>query len=107
MGKVTIPPDIKLKAIAMKYYQHMKWEPKVGDLYCIVRADNEVFEIVDMTKHGVEPAQIHIKSRTHRQDYPTIFPKRGFTTKDFGKYRVYIHPVLHELLTEQPHDQHD
>lgn len=101
MSKLIIKPDTKLKAIAMKYYQHLQWNPKIGDLYTIVRADNEVFEIVDGKKNHIEPAELHIKTRTNTQDIPTIFPERGFTTEGFGQYRVFIHPTLHNELVEQ------
>jgi hypothetical protein len=95
MSKLRIPATVKLQALEMKFYSGLKWQPKVSDLYTIARADDEVFEIVDESD-----SNFYIKTRTNLQDTPTPFPKGGFTTDDFGKHRIYIHPSLHAQLTE-------
>lgn len=37
---------IKLKAISHRFYQGAKWEPKLGDLYCITRDGLMLCQIV-------------------------------------------------------------
>lgn len=98
MKKLRISAEVKLKAIAMKYYNGLQWKPALHDLYTIERADAEVFEIVDMYPSSTTATEIHIITRTHHQEKPTIFNASDFTTGDFGKHRVWIHPVLHDLL---------
>lgn len=93
MEKLRISPAVKLSAISYKYYQHGKWELKKGDLYTIVRADDEVYEVVDLTE-----TDVHIMTRTNHQDRPSVFAREGFQTELFGPMRVYIPIWLHDEL---------
>ena len=35
----------KLAALALRFYQHAKWKPEVGDYYCLTREGLELFQI--------------------------------------------------------------
>lgn len=92
MNEIQLTDNQKLMAIEMKYYQGMKWSPKVGDVYVIVRADKKVFRI-----EKIEDGQVYFSCN----EYDSIgnFPLEGFADKDFGVNRVFV-PEFILKLTE-------
>lgn len=80
----------KLKAIELKYYQHQKWEPKVGDYYTIVRADDKLFQII-----REEEGKFFFVC--NKYDGEHSFPVEGFTTADFGPNRVWVPEWIFQL----------
>lgn len=77
----------KLTAMAYRFYQNAKWEPKVGDYYTITRDDNQLCRIVGESetmfwvKLSWPDGQVSVASE---------FEKEGFATKDFGLNRIFV-----------------
>lgn len=76
--------DMKLQALASKYYGGLNWEPKAGDYYTTSRADLELYQVVEVT-------DTKVKTRYLKPDSDiTEWDKSGFTTEGFGDRRVYV-----------------
>ena len=81
----------KLMAIEFKYYQHQKWEPKVGDFYTIVRNDLKLFQIV-REENG------HFVFICNEYEAEASFPVEGFTTEGFGPNRVWVPDFIFQVV---------
>lgn len=74
----------KLNALAFKYYQGQKWEPKAGDYYTTSRADLELYQVVEVTEDKVKTKYLIPDSPISEWD------KSGFLTEGFGVNRVWV-----------------
>ena len=93
--RITIPPETKLKALSLKYYDGYKWQPGAGDLYTSTRVDNEVYKVVEVADKTIGTIYCNGK-----EGAMTKWPKDGFLSEGFGKYRVYIPVWLYNELKE-------
>lgn len=84
MKQTKIGKTQKLWAFHMRFYQHYAWEPKVGDYYTIVRADDELFKIIDETDTDF------VCCRMDQPGNDFNFPKQGFTDEGFGPNRLHV-----------------
>lgn len=85
----------KLTAIEGRYYNggFVKWEPKVGDLYTIIRNDLEVFVIAKQ-----DGDNFVIEGCMEGWSGNMRFPVKGFSTEEFGPNRVYLPSWVVEQL---------
>lgn len=74
----------KLNALAFKYYQGAKWEPKAGDYYTTSRSDLELYQVVEVTEDKVKTKYLTPDSSISEWD------KAGFLTEGFGVNRVWV-----------------
>lgn len=81
----------KLHALAYKYYQGGKWEPKKGDYYTTSRADLELYQVVDVTETKVLTRYLVGSDTTSEWD------KDGFLTEGFGVNRVWVPHFIFNL----------
>ena len=77
---------MKMQAIEDKYYSDVKWEPKVGDYYCICRNDLQLFKIVSENGSDFVIACI---DESGKELYRDDFYRINFLN-DFGERRVHI-----------------
>lgn len=71
-------------ALADKYYSHVVWDPKEGDYYTTARADLELYRVVK-----IENGKIYTEYCSN-VGVLSEWDLDGFTTKDFGPYRVHV-----------------
>ena len=81
----------KLHALAYKYYQGQKWEPKKGDYYTTSRADLELYQVVDVTDTKV------VTRYLVGSDNVSEWDKNGFLTEGFGVNRVWVPHFIFKL----------
>lgn len=81
----------KLHALAFKYYQGVKWEPKKGDYYTTSRADLELYQIVDVTETKIMTRYL-VGSDTISE-----WDKEAFLTQGFGINRVWVPDFIFKL----------
>ncbi len=84
----------KLAALAMRFYQGMKWEPKVGDYYCLTRDGLELFQIRSSDGENFFLRKV---GPNDAQDLSDAWPIADFQT-GFGINRVWVHPVILEKV---------
>lgn len=87
----------KMAAIAARYYDDVKWEPKVGDLYTIVRSDLDLFEIIYDDKTHLKFNRIF----PTRWEFQDKWAKKGFTSESFGARRVWVPPWIVQDMKAQ------
>jgi hypothetical protein len=73
----------KLSAIALKYYNHLPWNPKKGDYYTSSREDLELYIVVDVDDEFVYTEYTKTECTTSK------WPKNEFLL-GFGLCRVYV-----------------
>ena len=89
----TISDKQKIQAMADKFYQGMKWEPKNGDYYTSSRADNELYQIVDEDEESFYTTYCNQNS-----PLPTRWYKKDFMVGFYEK-RVYVRiEILQSIL---------
>lgn len=82
---ISLTTDQKLNALAFKYYQGAKWEPKTGDYYTTSRNDLELYQIVEANEKVVRTRYCD----PQRGDAITDWPTERFLL-DFGVNRVFV-----------------
>lgn len=87
----SLTENQKLHALAYKYYQGAKWDPKKGDYYTTSRADLELYRIVDITDTKI------LTQYTTGSDAISEWDKDGFLTEGFGVNRVYVPDFIFRL----------
>lgn len=94
MHKPKLTHEIKLAAMAAKFYDGLTWNPKAGDYYTTSRNDLELYQVVDVTDTEVITKYVNPSS-----DNTSAWQKDRFTTEDFGPRRVWIPDYLVIQLT--------
>jgi hypothetical protein len=89
--EVLFTTDMKLQAMAHKYYSGIKWEPKAGDYYTSSRADLELYKVIEVTDTKVKTVYVKPDSEIAEWD------KDGFTNEGFGLNRVYVPDFVFRL----------
>jgi len=84
MKDILFTTDMKLQALALKYYHGVNWEPKTGDYYTTSRADLELYQVVRVTEK-----YIYTRYLTPDSAF-TEWDKDGFTKEGFGVNRVHV-----------------
>lgn len=82
---IVLTPKQKLSAIAFKYYQYAKWEPKTGDYYTTDRDDLQLYRIVEADEKVVKTKYCDPSFSTAISEWPT----ERFLL-DFGLHRVWV-----------------
>jgi hypothetical protein len=87
----------KLQAIEDKYYSGIKWEPKKGDYYTIIRNDLCLCYISEENE-----TEFEIKQTMDGKEWfnAGTFSKHTFL-KDFGINRVFVSPYIFKNFKEQ------
>jgi hypothetical protein len=75
----------KLAAIALKYYDDFKWNPKKGDYYTSTRNDLELYQIVDEGEQFFYTKYCDPKKGIEISEWP-----KATFLKDFGLKRVFV-----------------
>lgn len=74
----------KLQAMALRFYQDLKWVPAAGDYYTTSRADLELYRVAKIengkvyTEYCAKPGEL------------TEWPQDKFTDYGFGVRRVFV-----------------
>lgn len=84
MKGILFTTDMKLQALALKYYSGVKWEPKAGDYYTSSRADLELYQVVEVTDTKVKTMYLNGDKNVSEWE------KDGFTKEGFGVNRVHV-----------------
>jgi hypothetical protein len=86
---ISLTPMQKLHALGNRFYSHVEWEPKAGDLYTTARPDLELYQIARI-KDGI----ISTRYRDPRRDtMGTISEWREaefLSPETFGYARVWV-----------------
>lgn len=85
----------KLAALGMRFYQHYRWEPKVGDYYCLTRDGLELFVINRSDGENFYIRRVFEPGQPEGEEQPDPWPIEYFQA-GFGDNRVYVHPVILE-----------
>jgi hypothetical protein len=91
--KLTL--EQKLAALAMRFYQHLKWEPKVGDHYCLTREGLELYTINRSDGENFYIRRVYAPGQPEGEELADPWPIASFQS-GFGENRVYVHPVIFE-----------
>ena len=92
---MKLTAEEKLEALAYRFYQGGKWEPKAGDLYTTSRADLEVYQVTEVD-------ELHVCTKyTEGSDTVTQWDRETFQTEGFGPKRVYIPPHVAEKVIDR------
>jgi vacuolar-type H+-ATPase subunit I/STV1 len=86
----------KLNALANRFYNGIKWEPKKGDYYTTSRSDLELYQVVEVTDDKVKTTYLTPNSQISEWD------KDKFLTEGFGANRVHVPNWVIEYLEETP-----
>ena len=87
----------KMAALAMRFYQGMKWEPKVGDHYCLTREGTELFTITRTDGENFFIQRVYAPGQTESHEQQDPWPIAKFQ-EDFGVNRVWVHPIILERM---------
>ncbi len=90
---MTFSLQQKLAALAMRFYQHMKWEPKVGDYYCLTRDDLELFVINRSDGENFFIRNVYAPGQPEGDELADPWPIESFQ-EGFGDNRVWVHPAV-------------
>lgn len=96
---VSLNERQKIAALAMRFYQGMKWEPKVGDYYCLSREGLEMFQITRSDGENFYITKVYDPGQN-----VTLFGELQDPWKitdfqeGFGKNRVWVHPIVLEKV---------
>lgn len=80
--KLTL--EQKLKALSLRFYSGMEWQPKAGDYYTTSRDDLELYQVVLVTEEVV------ITRYTEGSIEQSQWPANEFLTEGFGPRRVWV-----------------
>lgn len=93
---MRLTPQQKMHALAHRFYQGARWEPKAGDYYTTSRADLELYQVVEVTDQ-------HVRTRyTEGSDTIATWPAAGFQTEGFGPMRVWVPQWVLDLNASEP-----
>lgn len=90
LDPVRLTHKQKLEALAFRFYQDGKWEPKKGDFYTTSRADLELYKIVDESETEIFTSYLPLGGVVAN------WPKETFATGGFGPKRVWVPPFILE-----------
>lgn len=82
---IALTTDQKLNALAFKYYQGAKWEPKTGDYYTTSRNDLQLYQIVEANEMVVKTRYCDPSKGDSISEWST----ENFLL-DFGVNRVHV-----------------
>ena len=96
----TLNERQKLAALAMRFYQGMQWEPKVGDYYTLTRESLELFVINRSDGENFYIKKVFHAGQPDNQYEEQVDPWPIASFKEgFGVNRVWVHPVIFEKIT--------
>ena len=87
----------KIAALAMRFYQKMPWEPKVGDYYCLTREGTELFVINRTDGENFYIRRVYAPDQPEGSEMSDPWPIESFQS-GFGENRVWVHPVILERM---------
>lgn len=97
--KITFSATQKICALAMRFYQGMKWNPQVGDYYCLTRDGLELWQIREsdgenfFIRKVCHPSQEMLLPQDSNDAWKITEFQSGF-----GVNRVWVHPSVLEKV---------
>lgn len=93
MKNLTFNERQKIAALAMRFYQHLEWQPKVGDYYCLTREGLELFQIARTDGANFYISKVLPEFFEMQDAWEIETFKQGF-----GDNRVWVHPAVLEKV---------
>lgn len=84
---IELTAQQKLHALAYRFYQGGKWEPKPGDYYTTSRADLELYQVIDVRDGKVFTRYCDPQRGSHITDWPA---EEFLSPETFGRARVWV-----------------
>ena len=91
--------EIKLRALDWKFYQDQRWEVKVGDLYCLTRHGQALFEIAGFGAESLLMKTLVSDEGEESPDSQRLHPAE-FQHGGFAEKRVHIPPWIWGVVAD-------
>lgn len=85
---VALTEQQKLQALALRFYQGLKWVPEAGHHYTTSRNDLELYRIAKIEDGKVYTEYCHLVG------VYSEWPVEEFTSEGFGVHRVWVPPFV-------------
>lgn len=93
----------KLAALAFRFYQHAKWEPEVGDYYCLTREGLELFQISRSDGDNFYIKRVFAPGQEPSEEMSDPWPIAEFQS-GFGDNRVWVPKTFLNIYNKTKHD---